>query len=169
MSDLKGDAQAFDPESMIAMHKMFAESHPGFQEYQFEIVEIGNAKASMRMPYNEKFVGDKSTGSIHGGIITLLMDTVGGLCTMATLGKMMALATLDLRMDYLCATKRGLDILAEVECYHLTSTAAFVRGIAYELGEEKSPVAHMTAAFMLNTKGPDLLKPGRFSSVEGDK
>ena len=169
MSDLKNEPMAFNPESMIAMHKMFAESHPGFQEYQFEIVEIGNGKASMRMPYNEKFVGDKSTGSIHGGIITLLMDTVGGLCTMATLGQMMALATLDLRMDYLCATKRGLDILAEVECYHLTSTAAFVRGIAYNLGEEKLPVAHMTAAFMLNTKGTEILKPERFSSVEGDK
>ena len=170
MSDDKLSGLPFDPEQMKVMHKMFMQNHPGFLEYKFEIVEISaEGGASMRMPYNEKFVGDRATGSIHGGIITLLMDTAGGLCSMASIGKMTALATLDLRMDYLRPTTRGLDILAEVECYHLTSTAAFVRGIAYEEGEEKAAVAHMAAAFMLNTKGPDLVSKPRFSDVDGGK
>ncbi|MBV1871950.1 MAG: PaaI family thioesterase [Gammaproteobacteria bacterium] len=169
MSDNKLSGLPFDPEQMIAMHKMFMQNHPGFLDYQFEVVEISGRKASMRLPYNEKFVGDRATGSIHGGIITLLMDTAGGLCSMASIGKMTALATLDLRMDYLRPTTRGLDIIAEVECYHLTNTASFVRGIAYEEGEEKHAVAHMAAAFMLNTKGPELVNKPRFSDVDGGK
>ncbi|MBL4608780.1 MAG: PaaI family thioesterase [Pseudomonadales bacterium] len=169
MSDKKPSAPAFDPEQMKAMHKMFMGNHPGFLEYQFEVVDILEGKASMRLPYNEKFVGDKVTGSIHGGIITLLMDTAGGLCSMASIGKMTALATLDLRMDYLRPTTRGLSILAEMECYHLTSSAAFVRGMAYEEGEENVAVAHMAATFMLNTKGPDLMSKPRFSDVNGGK
>ncbi len=169
MSDKETQSNFFDPKVMIMMHKMFAESHPGFQEYRFEIIDVSEGKASMRLPYNERFVGDRSTGSIHGGIITLLMDTVGGLCAMSAIQKMAPLATLDLRMDYLRPTTKGLNILAEVECYHLTSSAAFVRGIAYEESEAKEAVAHMAAAFMLNTKGPDLLEPGRFSNVEGQK
>lgn len=169
MSDKKPSSPVFDPAQMKAMHKMFMENHPGFLEYQFEVVDIEAGKASMRLPYNEKFVGDKATGSIHGGIITLLMDTAGGLCSMAAIGKMTALATLDLRMDYLRPTTRGLDILAEVECYHLSNTASFVRGIAYEEGDEKTAVAHMAAAFMLNTKGPELMKKPRFSDVGGGK
>lgn len=160
---------AFDPKTMVMMHKMFAEGHPGFQEYRFEIVDVSKGKASMRLPYNERFVGDRSTGSLHGGIITLLMDTVGGLCAMSAIQKMSPLATLDLRMDYLRPTTKGVNIIAEVECYHMTSSAAFVRGIAYEESPEREAVAHMAAAFMLNTKGPNLLKPERFSGVEEAK
>jgi uncharacterized protein (TIGR00369 family) len=167
LSDKKTFGAVFDPEQMKAMHRMFMENHPGFLEYQFEVIDISQGKASMRLPYNEKFVGDKATGSIHGGIITLLMDTAGGLCSMAAIGKMTALATLDLRMDYLRPTTRGLNILAEVECYHLSNTASFVRGIAYEEGDEKTAVAHMAAAFMLNTKGSEIMKKPRFSNVDG--
>lgn len=155
-SDLSGTADAFTGD------------HPGFKEYQFQPVYMQEYKAAMRLPYNEKFVGDKITGSIHGGIITLLMDTAGGMCVMATVKKMMPIATLDLRMDYLRPTKKGMDITAEVECYKLTHNVAFVRGFAYEgEGDEKEAVAHMSAAFMLNTKGPNFGKVSRFSEVAG--
>ncbi|MBL4868626.1 MAG: PaaI family thioesterase [Pseudomonadales bacterium] len=143
-------------------------SHPGFQEYQFNPIYMEEGKASISLPYNEKFVGDKTTGSIHGGIITLLMDTAGGMCVMSTLKKIMVIATLDLRMDYLRPTKRGMDITAEVECYELTKNVAFVRGFAYEgEGDEREAVAHMTAAFMLNTQGPNFTEMNRFSAVSG--
>jgi len=146
----------------------FGDSHPGFMEFQFKPVYMKDKKAGMMLPYNKKFVGDKSSGSIHGGIITLLMDTAGGMCVMATVNQMMPIATLDLRMDYLRPTKKGMDITAEVECYELTQNVAFVRGFAYEgEGDKKEAVAHMTAAFMLNTKGPNFGKASRFSEVNG--
>lgn len=156
------------PPVMAGMADAFGGGHPGFKEYQFQPVYMQEYKAAMRLPYNEKFIGDKITGSIHGGIITLLMDTAGGMCVMATVKKMMPIATLDLRMDYLRPTKKGMDITAEVECYNLTQNVAFVRGFAYEgEGDEKAAVAHMSAAFMLNTKGPDFGKASRFSEVAG--
>lgn len=149
------------------MTDAFGDSHPGFQEYRFEPVYMKDKKAAMLLPYNEKFVGDRESGSIHGGIITLLMDTAGGMCVMAAVKQMMPIATLDLRMDYLRPTKRGKDITAEVECYEITQNVAFVRGFAYEgEGEEKEAVAHMTAAFMLNTKGPNFGKMSRLSESQ---
>ena len=165
MSDSSKDGTSSEMEGLPGA---FGDSHPGFMEYQFKPVYMEEKKAAMMLPYNEKFVGDKATGSIHGGIITLLMDTAGGMCVMATVKQMMPIATLDLRMDYLRPTKRGMDITAEVECYELTQYVAFVRGFAYEgEGDEKEAVAHMTAAFMLNTKGPDFGKSSRFSEVDG--
>ncbi len=165
MSDSKKDDTS---SGMKGLPGAFGDSHPGFMEYKFQPVYMEEKKAAMMLPYNEKFVGDKTTGSIHGGIITLLMDTAGGMCVMATVKQMMPIATLDLRMDYLRPTKRGMDITAEVECYELTQYVAFVRGFAYEgEGDKKEAVAHMTAAFMLNTKGPNFGKASRFSEVDG--
>ncbi len=168
MSDSEKNAA---PPEMAGLPDAFGGNHPGFKEYQFQPLYMQERKAAMRLPYNEKFVGDKTTGSIHGGIITLLMDTAGGMCVMATVKQMMPIATLDLRMDYLRPTKKGMDITAEVECYELTQNVAFVRGFAYEgEGDEKEVVAHMSAAFMLNTKGPDFGKMSRFSKVDsGEK
>ena len=143
--------------------------HPGFQEYQFNPISMEEGKATVMLPYNEKFVGDKTSGSLHGGIITLLMDTAGGMCVMSTLKQIVVIATLDLRMDYLRPTKRGMDITAEVECYEITKNVAFVRGFAYEgEGDDKEAVAHMTAAFMLNTQGPNFTDMNRFSAVSSE-
>ncbi|HBC58029.1 MAG TPA: thioesterase [Gammaproteobacteria bacterium] len=143
----------------------FGDSHEGFQSYQFQPVYMEPGRAAMKMPYNEEFIGDPSSGSIHGGIITLLMDTVGGMCVMSTIKTMTPIATLDLRMDYMRPTKPGKEIIAECECYHYTHSVAFIRGFAHE-GDIKDPIAHMSAAFMLNTKGPNFGTPSKFSEVK---
>lgn len=155
-----------DPAFIKLAQQQFAKSHPGFQELGIEVLELGEGRASMRLPYNPKFVGDRNSGSLHGGIITTLMDTLCGLCVMATLRTPTPIATLDLRMDYLRPTRRGLDIIAEAECYSRSKSVAFVRGFALQ-GAEREPVAHCNASFMLNTKGANF--PGsNFSSITAD-
>ena len=148
----------------VAVNK-FAKRHPGFKDLDFKIVSVEEGKASMRLPYNTKFVGDLSTGSLHGGVITTLLDTVCGLCVMSTVRKFAPIATIDLRVDYLRPTKPDVDVIASVECYHLTKSVAFLRGYAYLDDEGAEEVAHVTGSFMLNTKGPSFTPASRFSRL----
>lgn len=148
----------------LAVNK-FAKRHPGFKDLGFKIESIGDSKASMRLPYSQKFVGDPTTGSLHGGVITTLLDTVCGMCVMTTVRKFAPIATIDLRVDYLRPTKPDVDVIASVECYHLTKSVAFLRGYAFLDDEDKEEVAHVTGSFMLNTKGPSFAPASRFSSL----
>ena len=63
-----------------------------------------------------------------------------------------AIATLDLRIDYMRAAAPGREIIAVARCYKLTRSIAFVRGAAFE-DDENDPVATAQAAFAL-TRGP---------------
>ena len=59
-----------------------------------------------------------------------------------------AIATLDLRIDYMKPAEPHCDIFIEAECLKVTHEIAFTRGIAYQDSRE-APIALSTGAFML--------------------
>lgn len=101
----------------------------------------------MRLPYAEELVGNPDDGVLHGGAITSLMDAACGMAVMVRLGQGAAIATLDLRIDYLKPAAAGRDVVAHTECYKLTRHVAFVRGLAH-CGDEADPIAAVAATFM---------------------
>jgi uncharacterized protein (TIGR00369 family) len=105
-----------------------------------------------RLPYSEKLIGDPQTGVVHGGVITGLLDHASGIAVVAQLRQPMAVATLDLRIDYMRPAKPHQDILAECECLRVTHEVAFVRGIAHQ-GDMANPIALSTGAFMMLRDG----------------
>lgn len=99
------------------------------------------------IPYDERLIGDPSTGVIHGGVVTTLLDSGCGLATLLKLGGKIPVATLDLRIDYMRPSKPGVAIHAACECYRIARSVAFCRGVAFD--EDRSdPVAAAAAAFM---------------------
>ena len=116
----------------------------------FELVEMGEDFAVGRVPYRRSLVGNPASGVVHGGIVTTLLDTVGGMAALARQGEFLVMATLDLRIDYLRPSTPGEDIAARVECYKLTRNVAFTRGFAFN-GDPGDPLASMSATYMLNT------------------
>lgn len=105
--------------------------------------------AALRLPWREDLVGDPATDVLHGGVITTLLDTLGGCCVLAR--NLRLQATLDLRIDYLRPATPRVDLIGEAECYRVTRNVAFVRGSCHH-GDPGRPVANLTATFML--KGP---------------
>jgi len=101
---------------------------------------------TLRQPQRRELVGDPDRDLVHGGVITCLLDTVGGTCVQ--LAGVQVQATLDLRIDYLRPANPGEDLLGVAECYRTTRHVAFVRGTCHQ-GDPGRPVANMTAAFML--------------------
>ena len=63
-------------------------------------------------------------------------------------GDLKAIATLDLRIDYLRAAEPGRDLIGEAHCYKLTTHVAFVRATAWER-EPDDPFASCLSTFMV--------------------
>ena len=105
----------------------------------------------VRVPYAEHLVGDPDTGVIHGGVLTAVLDNASGMAVpRADLpDEQKAIATLDLRIDYMRPAVPGEDLLVEAECYQLTRSIAFVRARAFQSSDEDRTVAASVATFML--------------------
>jgi len=109
-------------------------------------------RVRIRVPWRADLVGDPDTGVLAGGLVTTLLDHVGGLAVWVALKGFQPIATLDLRVDYMRAAAPGADLLAEARCYRLTRHIAFVRAWAFEVSPD-DPVAASQAAYVVNSDG----------------
>lgn len=119
----------------------------------FSYVSRERDRVRIRAPYRDDLVGDPDTGVLSGGLVTTLLDHVGGLAVWVALDAFKPIATLDLRVDYMRAAEPGRDLIAEARCYRLTRSIAFVRAWAFEDSPD-NPVAAAQAAYILPAERP---------------
>ncbi|WP_137938039.1 PaaI family thioesterase [Chitinivorax sp. B] len=112
-----------------------------------QYVQGERGRATMKIDYRVDLVGNPKTGVVHGGVITSLIDTTSGLAVFSHLPDSEAIATLDLRIDYLQSAIPGQAIYCTAECYRLTKNVAFTRATAYQEGQEQ-PIAYSVGTFM---------------------
>src|SRR5262245_40165732 len=74
---------------------------------KLEVVDFARAVAVIRLPYAYHLVGHPETGVLHGGAITSLIDATCGASVYMVLETPIPIATLELRIDYLCAAPPG--------------------------------------------------------------
>jgi len=115
----------------------------------------------LRVPYADFLVGNPETGVIHGGVITTLLDNGGGAAVMTALDELRAVATLDLRIDYMKPATPGRDIVGYCHCHKVTRHIAFVRGTAYHETPD-DPIATAAMTFMV---GASRTLPGLVRAV----
>lgn len=135
-----------NPETRLQRARQFIEAMPHTRALNMTLDELGFGTAVMSMPYDDKLVGDPTTGVIHGGAVSSLMDTCGGTAVMSHEAGPATTATLDLRIDYMRPATPGEPVVARATCYHITRTIAFVRAVATD-GDTENPVATATGAF----------------------
>ena len=104
--------------------------------------------AELEMPYAEQQVADPDYGIIASGAIFTLMDNAAGFSVHMALKEFMAIATIDLRLDYLRGPAPRATVVGRASCYRLTRQIAFVRGIAHD-GDPDRPIANMAGTFIL--------------------
>lgn len=96
------------------------------------VEKVEGEALTLRLPYAENLVGDPTTGVLHGGAITVLLDQTLGVSALACDALEPSIApTLDLRIDHLGVAPPGKDILATASVYRTTRRVLFIRGIAY--------------------------------------
>jgi uncharacterized protein (TIGR00369 family) len=148
-------AEASAPKSMQPDQRHI----PHSRAIGMRMVESGDGRSLMCVPYDRKLVGNPATGVLHGGVITSVLDSASGAAVGSALatrheagtapGGWRPIATLDLRIDYMKPATPGRDLMARAECYKLTRNVAFVRGVAYH-DDPSDPIATSTATFMLS-------------------
>ena len=107
----------------------------------------GEDWAELSLPYDARLVGMPESGIIASGPIISLMDMATSIAIWVKLGRFRHQATLDMRVDYLRPAIPGRTIIGRGECYGVTKSVGFVRGLAHD-GDRESPLAHVRATFM---------------------
>jgi len=133
------------------MNLTFTRQVPHNNALNLEILALAHARASFRLPYDVKLIGNPETGVLHGGAITAAMDAACGTAVFQALPRPMVIATLDLRIDYLKPATPPRDVTLRAHCYKVTRSVAFVRGVAFHGDDEADPIATGTGSFMLGT------------------
>ena len=133
---------AFDTEQA----KQFIAALPHSRALGMELESLDAGTAVIGMPYAEMLIGDPSTGVVHGGAVSALMDTCCGAAVMSHPSEPAGTATIDLRIDYMRTATPGQRVAARAECYHVTRNVAFVRAIAVDEDDE-NPVATAAGTF----------------------
>ena len=148
-----------------AVGRRFAAAVPHIAELGIAIVATDRGMATLRLPWQDRLIGNADTGFLHGGAITTLVDSACGLAVLLALEGSMPIATLDLRIDYLRPATPRTDLIAHADCYKLTRTIAFVRAEAYHEDDaadaNRTVIAHSVATFML---GPGMSGSGMAGS-----
>lgn len=107
----------------------------------------GEGWVELALPYDAEMIGDEDSGVIASGPIFALMDIATSLATMRRLGRFVAHATLDLRVDYLRPARPGHTVIGHGESFAIKRSIAFVRGHAHD-GDPADPIAHVSGTFM---------------------
>lgn len=126
-------------------------AHTGALGFVFDGLHDGEPR--IRAPWRADLVGDPDTGVLAGGLVTTLLDHIGGLAVWTAMAEFQPIATLDLRVDYMRAAHPRVDLLAQAKCFRLTPTIAFVRAWAFE-ADPSDPVAAAQSAYVLNRARP---------------
>ena len=142
LQDLPPDF-VFDPARASKM--MTRHGHGGWLGFTYHA--HGPDWVELALPWREDLVGVAETGVLASGPIISLMDNATSMAVWTLAGRFTAHATLDLRVDYMRAAVPGKTIIGRGECYKLTRTISFIRGIAYD-GDLDDPVAHVVGTFM---------------------
>ncbi|UWQ16510.1 PaaI family thioesterase [Jannaschia sp. M317] len=129
--------------------RQFISALPHCRALGMELQDIAEGMAAISLPWSPDLVGEPSTGVIHGGAVSTLMDTCGGAAVLSHPASPISTATMDLRIDYMRAARPNQTITARATCHHVTRSVAFVRAEAFDEDGE-GPVAVANGAFTVS-------------------
>ena len=133
----------FDPQ--IASGMMLKHGHTAKLGLRYR--DHGSDWVELELPWREDLVGEVDRGILASGPIISMLDMASGLAIWTRHEKFVAIATLDLRVDYQRPARKQTAVIGHVECYRLSRSAAFVRGFAHD-GDPGDTVATMAGVFM---------------------
>ena len=84
-----------------SLKRFFEEKIPFNTFLGMKVDKLDEGFARLRVPYFENLIGDPVRPALHGGVVSTLADTAGGIAAFTSVGPGDVLSTVDLRVDYL--------------------------------------------------------------------
>lgn len=131
--------------------KSFMEAQIPFNRFLgIQLTHLAKGEARMELPFREDFIGDPFRPALHGGVISTMLDNVGGAAVFTTLQNIEDRAsTVDLRVDYL-RPGRKLTLVAEARIIRAGNRVAVTELKAFHPDAPDEPVA--TGIGVYNTR-----------------
>ena len=118
-----------------------------------EYLDAGPDCASMRLPWRQDLAALDGSDILASGAIASLIDQACGLAVMARFGRLVAVSTLNLKIDHLRTADPHASVTVEARCYHATRNVAFVRADVID-GTRRGPVAAAQGSFAFRSDAP---------------
>ncbi|MEO1242445.1 MAG: PaaI family thioesterase [Pseudomonadota bacterium] len=125
--------------------------HSLFRSLNLEPTLIGKGRATFAVDLPAEF--SNADGLIHGGLMTIIMDSIFGLAVFTALEELKPIATINLRADYLADTQPGARVLCTSECIEIRGDVAYVLGDV-KTQTDNTLLAIGSGTFMVGTRGP---------------
>jgi uncharacterized protein (TIGR00369 family) len=139
----------------LADVKVFFEKGLGpAKDFAYEIVKCDSDGAIIDMPYNADFATSNEDKSMHGAVMTTLIDTCLGMAALTKSESTRPIATVDLRVDFLQPGAALNDVRCQCHSYHIRNDIAYAEGSITDKTNGNLLIKAM-GTFMLGTKGPD--------------
>jgi uncharacterized protein (TIGR00369 family) len=90
---------------------------------RMKVEHLGPGTATLRVPYFDDLVGDPFRPALHGGVVSTLVDTVGGMAAFTAVRPGDRVATVDLRVDYLLPAAPA-DLIGEAKIVRIGNRVA---------------------------------------------
>lgn len=133
----------FDPRTAAPFFA--SRGHSGWLGLRYS--DHGDDWVELELPWREDLLGEEGQRVLASGPILSLMDMSSGMAIWRAMDDFSAIATLDLRVDFVRPAREGSPVFGRAQCYRVTRSAAFVRGLAHD-GDVNDPVAHIQGVFM---------------------
>ena len=86
---------------LSAIEQFFADGIPFNRFLGLRLTGLGRGWARGELPFRPEFIGDPTRPALHGGVISMVADTIGGAAVFSLTDPGDKVATIDLRIDYL--------------------------------------------------------------------
>ena len=96
-TDLQGQGGV----DLALVRQFFDEAIPFNRYVGLKLMAIDRGRVLAKIPFRPELVGDPMRPALHGGVISMFADTVGGSAVWSLTNPGDKVATIDLRVDYL--------------------------------------------------------------------
>ena len=116
-----------------------------------KVTHVADGVAEMMIPARAELTGDPFRPALHGGVVSSLADTVGGLAVFSQLGQDRIASTLDLRIDYLRPGAVNQDLHARANVVRAGNRVAVTHTLIFQ-DDESTPIATANAVYNVVTR-----------------
>lgn len=120
---------------------------PHTRELGLEVMAVDPPEVRLRLPWSDDLLGDAARGLVHGGVLTMLLDTACGSAVLCALPTPEVCPTLDLRVDHFRPAAGGQPIWASARAVRVSESVVFTEGLLWQESVDR-PVARGIANFV---------------------
>ena len=125
--------EPLSPERRETLRTWFENGIPFNRALGLRVDALSRGRAVLRVPWKTELTGDASRPAVHGGVLSMLIDTAGGAACFAMLDSDEdRVSTVDLRVDYL-RPGPAADLVCEAEVIRLGNRVAVTRARVYSV------------------------------------